>query len=95
MSTYRCIFFLHLRYKCIIIDAMKNLGIEKLKKEAQKKGLKQADIAEMTGITQGAISHYFTGRREKVDPENAKKFSTVFPSINFEDFYTFLNENAA
>ena len=74
---------------------MKNLGIEKLKKEAREKGLKQADIAEMAGISPGAISHYFTGRREKVDPENAKKLSAVFPSIEFEDFYNFIKENAA
>ena len=66
---------------------MKNLGVEKLKKEAQKRGLKQSDIAEITGITPGAISHYFTGRRRKVDPVSAMKLAAIFKSIKFEDFY--------
>jgi len=74
---------------------MKNTGIEKLKDEAKKLGLKQVDIARLTGITQGTISNYFTGKRKKVDPENAQKICMAFSTINFEDFYKFSENNAA
>ena len=74
---------------------MKNLGIEKLREHLKKKGLKQIEFAKISGITQGAISHYITGKRGKVDPLNAKKIAKAIPSIKFEDFYTFFEDSAA
>lgn len=65
---------------------MKNIGIKKLKHLAQEKQLSQADIAKIAGITQGAISHYFTGRRIKVDPTIALRLHKAFPEIDLEDF---------
>ena len=77
------------------MDSMKNLGIEKLKEYLKENGLKQGVFADISGISQGAISHYLTGRRKKVDPVNAQKIISVVPSIRLEDFYAFLEDNAA
>lgn len=87
------IIFLLFIYKCNIMLAMKNIGIAKLKEIAEKQGLTQSEIAKKIGITQGGLSHYFSGRRVKIDPYNAKKISEAFPSIAMEDFYRVSDDN--
>jgi len=67
-----------------------SLGIKKLRTMGRIR-----DIAKKTGVSEGALSHYFTGRRKKVSPENALKISATYPFIHFEDFYRFVKNNAA
>lgn len=41
----------------------------------------QKEIAEKTGMTQGAISHLLTGRRKSVQYENGVKLKNLYDEI--------------
>ena len=66
-----------------------SIGIQKLRKIAEATGFNQGQIASACGITQQAISHYFSGKRKNVDPIIAMKIISRFSSIKLEDFYRF------
>ena len=67
---------------------MSTIGINKLKKYQIEKGLSQQGLSQLVGISQGAISHYYTGRRKTIDPHIAAKIADV-TKIGFEEFYKY------
>ena len=80
VSTYfrgfslRRIFHFYVELISLVVSAM-DFTVNRIKQIMKKQGIIQADLAEITGISQGDLSKIINGKKERVSLMSAAKIS--------------------